>query len=366
MTPDASVDLRWMDAAVRVARPYRGTTAENPVVAALVVDQGTGILISRAVTARGGRPHAETQALNAAGARAKGATLYVTLEPCNHWGRTPPCSDAIVKAGLGRVVVGLRDPDPRTAGQGVARIEAAGIPVTLLEHPPSRALNEGFVSRQVRGRPFVTLKLAVSADGMIGARGVGNHPVTGAVAKRWTHMQRALSDAVMVGGATARIDDPRLTVRLKGFEQRSHLRLVMAGAEGVDPKLNLIGGVSGYPTAIIALKGAAVPNFHMLDVIEVPPGRTGRPDIPETLKALGRRGINTLLVEGGARLTEAFLAAEAADRVHLLESPVSIGRAGLPATTMGTITGRLRGAGFIEVDRRALGDDMLRTFEKGL
>jgi diaminohydroxyphosphoribosylaminopyrimidine deaminase/5-amino-6-(5-phosphoribosylamino)uracil reductase len=143
------LDLRWLDAAARIASPWLGTTAENPTVGALVVDEVHQVLLGRGVTARGGRPHAEPQALQEAGGRARGRTLYVTLEPCNHWGRTPPCADAVVRAGIRRVVIGLVDPDPRTAGDGIRRMQEAGLEVVVADHAPSRRLHEGFLSRNV-------------------------------------------------------------------------------------------------------------------------------------------------------------------------------------------------------------------------
>lgn len=356
-------DLRWLDAAVRFASPYRGTTAENPAVAALIVDQDTQTLISRAVTAPGGRPHAEPQALDAAGERARGKTLYVTLEPCLHWGRTPPCADAVIRSGIGRVVIGTTDPDPRTAGNSAKRMMAAGIDVVLADHPPSQRLHEGHAVRQTLRRPFVTLKLAVSADGMIGRPDRGNVAITGEAAREWTHMQRALSDAVMVGAATALLDDPKLTVRLKGLEQRTPLRLILVGAGGLDTKVNLIAGFTGYRVAIIVPSGfdQAVP--ASIEVLRVG-GEGGRPDLAEALAALCRKGIVHLLVEGGAELTEAFLAAGLADRFELLSSDITIGPIGVPATAKGTIEDRLSAAGFVAVDVREIGADMLRTFEK--
>ncbi len=216
MTRPRHDDEAWLDAAVATAAPLLGTTADNPTVGAIVVDS-SGHELARAVTAPGGRPHAETQALALAGAAARGATLYVTLEPCNHWGQTPPCVDAVLAAGIGRVVIGVIDPDPRTAGGGLERLAAAGVDVVVADHAGSRRLHEGHIARKTRGRPFVIAKLAVSADGMIGRRDEANVAITGEEARAFTHQQRATSDAIMVGGATANIDDPRLSVRVEGF-----------------------------------------------------------------------------------------------------------------------------------------------------
>jgi diaminohydroxyphosphoribosylaminopyrimidine deaminase / 5-amino-6-(5-phosphoribosylamino)uracil reductase len=355
-------DLRWLDAAARMASPWLGTTAENPTVAALVVDPTDQVLVARAVTAKGGRPHAEALALEEAGAAAHGMTLYVTLEPCHHWGRTPPCVDAVIRAGVARVVVGTSDPDPRTSGESLKRLAAAGIEVILTDHAPSKRLHAGHVMRQRAGRPFVTLKLAVSADGMVGRRNEGNVAITGEAARDWTHMQRALSDAVLVGGRTAMLDDPKLTVRLPGLEMRTPLRVVLSGAKGLDRRLNLIGGFSAHRAAIIAQSDVELDVPVSVEVIRIP-GKNHRPDLMASLQALGTKGIQNLLVEAGAGLAEPFLAAGLVDRFELLTSDAVIGKDGLPATANGTIADRLEAAGFIEVEHRTLGNDMLRTLE---
>ncbi|GLQ56288.1 bifunctional diaminohydroxyphosphoribosylaminopyrimidine deaminase/5-amino-6-(5-phosphoribosylamino)uracil reductase RibD [Devosia nitrariae] len=356
-------DLRWLDAAARAAEPFLGTTADNPTVAAFVVDPSAGILVGRAVTARGGRPHAEPLALESAGARARGATLYVTLEPCHHWGRTPPCVDAVVRAGIARVVIGMPDPDPRTRGESIRRLHASGIEVAVIDHAPSVRLNEGHTARHALGRPFVTAKLAVSADGMIGRRDVAKVAITGEDARRWTHLQRAMSNAVLVGGATAEIDDPQLTVRLPGLERRTPLRVILAGNRGIDKRSNLIGGFSGHRVAVIVESGREMAVPASVEVVRVP-GEDGRPDLAETLRALHAKGIARLLVEPGATLAEALLADDLVDRFELIEGTVTVGPDGVPATGKGTMDERLAAAGFGEIDRQRLGEDLLRTFEK--
>jgi diaminohydroxyphosphoribosylaminopyrimidine deaminase/5-amino-6-(5-phosphoribosylamino)uracil reductase len=190
MSPADQLDLRWLDAAARLATPHLGTTAENPTVGALVVDPASQTILGSAVTARGGRPHAETQALDQAGAGAKGATLYSTLEPCLHWGRTPPCVDALIRTGIRRVVVGMTDPDPRTGGNGLKKLAAAGIDVKLAVHPASRRLNEAHVARIQHARPFVTATLVVSADERV--RTLAGKPVEpGPRAQAWLECSAA-------------------------------------------------------------------------------------------------------------------------------------------------------------------------------
>lgn len=360
LTPE---DRRWLDAAARMAMPYLGTTGENPTVGALVVDEARQVLVGRGVTAPGGRPHAEPQALQEAAGRARGRTLYVTLEPCNHWGRTPPCADAVIRSGVRRVIVGVADPDPRTAGEGIQRLASAGIDVVVADHAPSRRLHEGFLSRTTRGRPFVVAKLAVSADGMIGLPDQPKLAITGEVARRWTHMQRALSDAVMVGARTAEIDDPLLTVRLPGLADRINRRIVMLGRRGLNARIEMIHGVSPLPTIVIAPEGASPVFPRSVEVIEVA-ARDGRPDPKAAMAALAEHHVATLLVEGGATVIEALLAADLVDRFHVLSGAAVVGPRGVPATMLGGIEGRITAAGLTEVDRRTLGDDKLRTFER--
>ena len=332
-------DANWLDAAVALAEPHLGTTAENPTVGAIILD-GACARLGQAVTASGGRPHAETQAIAEAGETARGATMYVTLEPCNHWGQTPPCSDAIIRAGLGRVVIGVLDPDPRTAGRSVEKLRAAGIAVDVLDHRGSARLHEGFLMRQRERRPFITAKLAVSADGMIGRIGEPNVQITGDEAREWTHRLRAQSDAVMIGANTARIDNPKLTVRIYGYAGRQPKAIILTGAGTLGPDLELLR--RGEPA--IVLKGHG--SLH------------------QAMFRLGADLISTLLIEGGAKVTESFLAAHLVDRFHLLESPIVVGANGVPATPHGSLAERLVATGLVEVDQRRLGADNLRTFER--
>lgn len=363
MTHLTPADLRWLEAAARIAMPYRGTTAENPTVGAVVVSPD-GRMLGRGVTAARGRPHAEPQALAMAGQGAGGATLYVTLEPCNHWGLTPPCVDAVLASGVSKIVCGASDPDPRTAGQGIDRMRAAGLDVSVGENLAFiERLHEGFFFRVRRQRPFITAKLAVSRDGRIGCVDRGNVAITGEDARRWTHMQRALSNAVMVGAATARLDNPRLNVRLEGFEGRAPLRVVVAGKSDLPESLNLFATTTDQPTVIIA-ENTRLESFpQRADIIGVP-GQDGRPDLGAALQALAFRGIGGVLVEGGAGLNDALLNAGLIDRFHLLEGDVEIGKNGIPATVHASLPERLARLGFGVVESRALGCDMLTTFEK--
>ena len=355
-------DRRWLDAAARLARAATGASPGHPAAAAIIIDENLQLVFGRGVTGRA-VPFAEPHAIDEARNSARGRTLYTTLEPTNLWGRTPPSTEAIVKAGLGRVVIGALDPDRLQAGQGAARLRAAGIDVLVCDHAPSRDLYEAERLSFKSGRPFTTAKLVVSKDGMVGLPNVKNAVAGGEQTQRWVQMLRAVTDATMIGARAAEVDDPKLFVRIKGLDGRVYQRIVVAGTRDLDTRLNLVAGVSGYPTAILAVSGSEFEVPDAVDVITVD-GRNGRPDLRKAMVALTARGIAKLLVEGGARLVEAFIAAELLDRFHLVTTDTVIGRGGIPATLLGGLDGRLRAGGFVEVDERVLGADKLRTFER--
>jgi diaminohydroxyphosphoribosylaminopyrimidine deaminase/5-amino-6-(5-phosphoribosylamino)uracil reductase len=228
----ASDDENYMAEAVSLGLLHLGQTGTNPSVGCVIVKDGE--IVGTGTTAIGGRPHAETQALAIAGERARGATVYVTLEPCSHFGKTPPCANALIASGVARVVISVTDPDERVSGRGIAMLEDAGIKVDtgVLEEQGRRSL-AAYLTRQTKKRPYVTLKLAVSADGMIGRRGDGQVAITGPEARAEVQKLRAQSDAILIGIGTAVADDPELTLRLQGQEGRSPVRIVL------DPMLSL-------------------------------------------------------------------------------------------------------------------------------
>lgn len=305
MTSLTTEDRRWLDAAARYAAPFAGTTADNPAVAALVVDSGTQTLIARAVTARGGRPHAESQALDAAGLEAAGRTLYVTMEPCHHWGRTPPCVDAIIRSGIMRVVIGAPNPDTRSAGDSVAKLESAGIEVVLANHVPSAALMAGHALRHARGRPFVTV-----VTGELDAPAVLSQ----------LEMLRSRSDAILVSAASARRAGPSdFAVALPGLASRTPLRVVLSDAAGLDRTVNLIGGFSGYRTLIIAENAVDVDAPASVEVLRID-GDAGVSDLAATLLALGKRGIQNVLAEADADLLDLLAGAGLVDSLVLIEN----------------------------------------------
>lgn len=332
------MDRRFMAAAIRLARSHQGLTSTNPSVGTLIVrDDGDGpVIVGRGVTAIGGRPHAETQALLEAGDRARGATAYVTLEPCAHHGRTPPCANALVAAGVTRVVGAANDPDPRVAGKGYAILRDAGISVA------ERVLAEmaaddlaGYLIRSVRKRPEVILKLAISADGMIGRRGEGQVAITGPVARAETHMMRANCDAILVGIGTALTDDPQLTVRLPGLENRSPTRIVLDLRARLPAGSKLATTAHQVPVLLAASPDADRDRRAALAQLGVRFFATETYDdriaLPELLEDLASQGLSTLMVEGGAETARRFLEDDLVDRFALFFGPSRIGEGGIAA-----------------------------------
>ena len=330
-------DRHMMTIALSMARRGLGTTAPNPSVGAVLADERTGEVIARGVTQPGGRPHAEPEALRRAGDAARGATLYVTLEPCAHHGKTPPCADAIVAAGVARVVVGAEDPDPRTRGRGLARLRAAGIRVEAgLMADEARWVTRGHALRVTDGRPFVTVKMALDATGEV-PRGGGGRAlmVTGAEARAQGHRLRAESDAILIGALTARDDDPELTCRLEGLEARSPVRIVLDRALRLPPASKLAASARQTPL-LVAAAGDADANLRAtlagLGVgflaVEMHDGLIA---LPELLEDLAARGIMTLIVEGGAETAGNFLAEGLVDRIALFAGHEAIGSGGIAA-----------------------------------
>ena len=253
-------DERFMARAIEVSLRHQGQTLTNPSVGCVLVKDGK--IIAEAVTAIGGRPHAERQALEMAGEAARGATAYVTLEPCSHWGKTPPCANALVEYGVARVVVAVNDPDERVSGRGYTILRDAGIVVEtgLLRAEGQRAL-AGYLTRQVKKRPHVILKLAVSADGMIGRKGEGQVAITGPEARHAVHELRARCDCILVGIGTAIADDPELTVRISGMEQRSPVRIVLDRQLELPLTSKLVRTAREVPVVVAALPPSALPGI---------------------------------------------------------------------------------------------------------
>lgn len=334
----AEIDRRFMAAAIRLSRKHLGLTSTNPSVGTLIVadDGGGPVIVGSGVTAIGGRPHAETEALAEAGLRARGATAYVTLEPCAHHGRTPPCAEALVAAGVARVVGAASDPDSRVSGRGYAILRTAGIEVTEGVLADEAAdLMAGYLSRSMRKRPEVILKLAVSADGMIGKRGEGQVAITGAVSRAQTHLMRAEADAILVGVNTAIADDPELTCRLPGLETRSPVRIVIDRLARLPLTSKLVRGAREVPVMVAVGPEAEPSRKAALEAAGVRLLATetyeGEVALPEMLEDLAARGMASVIVEGGARAAAAFLTEDLIDRIALFCGPETIGDGGVPA-----------------------------------
>ncbi len=357
------IDHHMMGIALRMARRGLGRTAPNPTVGAVIVEPQTGEVIARGWTQPGGRPHAEPVALAQAGARARGATMYVTLEPCSHHGKTPPCSDAVLAAGIARLVVSLQDPDPRVSGRGLEQIRRAGVAVTRgIRAEEAHWLTRGHIVRVTERRPFVQLKIAVGADGKV-PRGTGGAPlfVTGAEARARGHLMRAEADAILVGHGTVRDDDPDLTCRLPGLAERSPRRVVLAAdAAGLAENRLARGAGLGPVQLFTAAAGPATQALSALGV-EITPTRlvAGRLWLPDVLESLAQSGITRLLVEGGPGVWASFVRHGLFDEVVLFQARDG----GLPVSENGARAVLQAVAGIAGLDlaerRRLGGDDML-------
>ncbi|MBE7185191.1 MAG: bifunctional diaminohydroxyphosphoribosylaminopyrimidine deaminase/5-amino-6-(5-phosphoribosylamino)uracil reductase RibD [Methylobacterium mesophilicum] len=363
MLADPAQDRRFMAAAIRLSLRHLGRTATNPSVGTLIVDD-RGVIVGRGVTAVGGRPHAEPQALAQTGEGAKGATAYVTLEPCAHHGRTPPCANALVAAGIRRVVGAAVDPDPRVAGRGYAILRDAGIEVTegVLATEAAEAM-AGYLMRSLRKRPHVTVKLALSADGMIGREGEGQLPITGAVARAQVQMMRAASDAIMVGINTALADDPLLTVRLPGLETRSPTRIVLDRNSRLPRASKLVQTVRDVPVRVAARAGnerRAALEAEGVGVLAVEDFE-GRIAMPELLEDLAAQGIANLFVEGGAATVEALLDDGLVDSLVLFRGQLRVGAGGVASPVAWDVPP----AGFRLVRESRFGDDLCREWRRG-
>jgi diaminohydroxyphosphoribosylaminopyrimidine deaminase/5-amino-6-(5-phosphoribosylamino)uracil reductase len=338
------IDRRFMQLALTLGRRGLGRTWPNPAVGAVVVKDE--VIVGRGWTQAGGRPHAEPEALKRAGAAARGATLYVTLEPCSHFGKSPPCADAIIAAGVSRVVAAIEDPNPEVAGNGFAKLRAAGISVDVgLFAAEATHDHAGHIRRMRDKRPHVILKLAVSLDDKIAASGGRPVAITGEAARTRVHLLRAQSDAILVGIGTVLADDPLLTCRLPGMEARSPVRVVLDRALRIPGNSRLVHSARETPLWVITSELAEAPAAMKLgavaaQVIRVPPAASGL-DLPAVLRALAERGITRLMVEGGSRVASSFVAAGLVDEIWLLRGREAIGADGvaaLDALPLGAIT----------------------------
>lgn len=334
INPAASADERFMAMAMALGRRGLGATWPNPAVGAVIVKDG--VILGRGWTQAGGRPHAETQALKRAGKAAEGATMYVTLEPCSHKGKTPPCVDAIVRAGIARVVSALEDPNPEVAGKGHKRLTAKNIQVEIgLHGDEARRVHAGHIRRITDKRPHVLLKLAVSADGKAGLPGRRTAAITGEPARNRVFQMRAESDAILVGIGTVLADNPALTCRLPGMFERSPVRVLLDSQLRVSLASHVVATVRETPTWIFCSRTASAMAEQILlergaKVFRIG-SQDGQLDLREVLSVLSEQGITRLMVEGGPTVAASFVSADLVDEAVILRSDKPIGSDGIDA-----------------------------------
>jgi diaminohydroxyphosphoribosylaminopyrimidine deaminase/5-amino-6-(5-phosphoribosylamino)uracil reductase len=364
-TTDPATDARHMRAALALARRGLGRVWPNPAVGCVLVRDGR--VVGRGWTQAGGRPHAETEALVRAANLARGACAYVSFEPCCHQGQTPPCTEALIEAGVARVVVATVDPDPRVAGAGLARLRDAGLEVVsgVLEEE-ARELNAGFIAAQTRARPLVALKLASTLDGKIATRRGESQWITGDAARRRGHLLRAEFDAVMIGSGTALADDPSLTCRLTGLEDRSPVRVVVDGGLRLDPASALARSAGETPAWCLTGSSdearTATLTEHGVAVLKVAAAADGRVDLTAALEALAARGITRLLVEGGAGLAAALIGVSLVDRLYWFRAPALAGDDGLSALASLGVDRIEQLHRLVRTSIEPIADDLLETY----
>ena len=360
-----------MQAALRLARRGLGTVWPNPAVGCVLVrvDQG-GRFVGRGWTQPGGRPHAEAEALQRAGSNAKGATAYISLEPCNHTGETGPCTEALIKAGITRVVIATEDPDPRVSGDGITKLNNAGIETELnVCHDDANDLNIGFMKRVIENRPMMTLKLATSLDGRIATRTRHSRWVTGSLSRAHAHRLRAEHDAVLIGSETAITDNPELTCRLNGLEDKSPVRIVLDSRLRLSVESNLAQSAKRVPVWVVTTTGqdeSAQKNLKDLgvEIIEVDPKSNGQPDLKTVLKIFAERGLTRILIEGGGGIAGSFFREKLVDEVIWFRAPKLIGADGVPALDVLGIETMDQAPEFMPSHVFKAGDDRVETYRR--
>jgi diaminohydroxyphosphoribosylaminopyrimidine deaminase / 5-amino-6-(5-phosphoribosylamino)uracil reductase len=350
---DTNLDLVWAARAIELARQADYRTSPNPMVGAIVLDSA-GLMAGEGFHRQSGQMHAEEEALEAAGERARGGTLYVNLEPCSHVHRDLSCAQAVIDAGIRRVVVSMTDPDERVRGAGLRMLESAGIEtaVGVLEDRATR-LNEFYVKHRLTGRPFVTAKFAMSLDGKIATRTGESRWITGEEARAHAHLVRRAHDAILVGVNTVVVDDPELTARVEGEESRQPLRVVLDSRLRIRQSSRVVGANTLIATIKSGRVGAA-------EVLRLPAAPDGRVALPGLLDELGNRGILSLLVEGGAEVHASFFSEGLVDKVHAYVAPRLVGGHSAPGPLGGQGIDHLNLATHLtDVDFVRLGDDLL-------
>lgn len=353
-----------MALALALGRRGLGRTWPNPAVGAVIVRDG--VIVGRGWTQPGGRPHAELEALRRAGEAARGATLYVTLEPCSHHGKSPPCADAVIAAGVKRVVSALEDPNPDVAGRGHARLHEAGIAVEVGEAAAAaRRDHAGHIRRMRDGRPHVTLKLAVSADGKAGLAGPRPAAISGEAARMHTHRLRATNDAILIGIGTALADDPALTCRLPGMTASSPVRVILDSELRLPRDSELLRTARQTPVWVFGRSSARQAELTKAGAEVLRAEATdGRLDLMAVLRALAQRGITRVLVEGGPTVAASFLAADLVDEAMLVRSPKTIGPQGIDAIEGRPLTALTEAPQLCRVNIETVGADIIETFAR--
>ena len=352
--------------ALALGRRGLGRVWPNPAVGCVIAWDGR--VVGRGWTGDGGTPHAETRALAQAGHAARGATAYVSLEPCAHDGRTPPCADALIEAGLARVVVPLEDPDGRVAGRGIERLREAGITVDVgLLAGAARDAHAGFLLRVTEGRPLVTLKVAVTLDGRIATATGESRWITGKEARRVSHALRMSHDAVMVGVGTVRIDDPDLTVRGMGVV-RQPVRIVVGGSQSIPPQCRLLENVEDAGPVWLAhgqgaSEGALPWKFVGADLVPVPASE-GQVDVACLMQELGARGLTRVLCEGGGALAASLLSAGLVDRLVVFSAGKVLGAEGTPSVGVLGIRQLANAPEFELTEQRRVGSDLMHVWRR--
>ena len=355
-------------AALALARRSLGRTWPNPAVGCVIVKDG--VIVGRGRTRDGGRPHAEADALAQAGDAARGATVYVTLEPCAHFGKSPPCADALIGAGVAKVVSALEDPFPEVNGQGHARLRAAGITVEVGEGAKEAAeINAGFLMRVGEGRPLFHLKMATSLDGRIATASGESKWITGAAARADGQRLRATHDAILVGANTVAADDPELTCRLPGLESYSPVRIVLDSTARLSPGSKLAVSANRTPVWLLCTRQAPASAREGLqakgvEVIEVASNEQGGVDAQAAARALGDRRLTRVLIEGGGAVAATFLKADLVDRITSYQAGVILGADSRSA--VGPLALQMLGFAprFALVSSRHVGGDVLETWHR--
>ena len=362
-------DAKWMEIALRLADRNIGNVCPNPAVGCLIVNDNR--IVGRGWTQAGGRPHAEVMALEQAGEKSIGATVYTTLEPCSHYGKTPPCSDALISARIKRLVGAVKDPDPRVDGKGFSKLRDAGIEVVegILESKAIE-LNRGFIARVTKKLPFVTLKMAMSIDSRIATRTGDSKWITGEKARYSSHFLRSKHDAILTGIGTVLADNPILNTRICGLENRSPTRIIMDSKLSLPIDSQIVSTATEYKT-IIFTTGAAekskkkhIESFG-LQVVTLTGNKSGRVSLIETLEFLAAKGINSVLIEGGGILSTEFLKSDLIDELLVYRAPIILGGDGRAAVEGLGVSDLSAGVAFERTGIASIGTDLMETYKRG-